>query len=321
MEKAKKLNLIGQLLLLTATVVWGTSFFILKNTIEQVPAYFVIAIRFLFSGVVLFFIFIKKLKKLDKKTLLQGIIIGVFVAAAYMLQTSGLKHTSPGRNAFLTSTYCVMCPFIVWVLFKKKPKAYNLISAVICLVGIGLISLSGESGGEESSLLGEVLTVLSAIFFALQIIYARIFQKNGADSIILLIFEFLTVGVILMLSSFVLELPKCGIKGYAINLEQGLNIAYLAVTCTLFAQSAQMIGQKFTTTSQSALILSLESVFGMFFSVLFGAEKLSPILGVGFAVVFIAVLINELELDPFKGLKKHATATCERENINNEKKN
>ena len=309
MDKAKKLNLIGQLLLLAATVVWGTSFFILKNTIEQVPAYFVIALRFLFSGVVLFFVFIKKLKKLDKKTFVQGVIIGVFVALAYMLQTSGLERTTPGGNAFLTSSYCVMCPFIVWMLFKKKPKAYNVISAVICLLGIGLISLSGEKGDASESLLGEILTVLSAIFFALQIIYARRFQKDGADYILLLIFEFLTVGVILMLSSFILELPKCGIKGYAFNLEQGANIAYLAVACTLFAQSAQMIGQKFTTTSQSALILSLESVFGMFFSVLFGAEELSIILGVGFAVVFVAVLINELELDVFKWLKKHATPT------------
>ena len=60
MERAKKLNLIGQFLLLAATVVWGTSFFVLKTTIEQVPAFFVIAVRFLFSGLVMFFIFIKK---------------------------------------------------------------------------------------------------------------------------------------------------------------------------------------------------------------------------------------------------------------------
>ncbi len=315
MEKSKKLNLIGQLLLLSATVVWGTSFFILKNTIEQVPAYFVIALRFLFSGVVLFFIFIKRLKKLDKKTLLQGVAIGVFVALAYMLQTSGLKRTTPGRNAFLTSTYCVMCPFLVWLLFKKKPKFYNVFSAVVCIVGIGIISLSGETGSSSNNILGEVLTVLSAIFFALQIIYARIFQKQGADSIILLIFEFLTVGVVLLLSSLVLELPVYGIKNYSINLEQALNIAYLAVMCTLFAQSAQMIGQKYTTTSQSAIILSLESVFGMFFSVLFGAEKLSIILCVGFAVVFVAVIINELELDVLKPFRKYATATKEQENI------
>ena len=309
MERAKKLNLIGQFLLLAATVVWGTSFFVLKTTIEQVPAFFVIAVRFLFSGMVMFFIFIKKMKTLNKKTFLQGVIIGVFVALAYMLQTSGLKYTSPGRNAFLTSSYCVMCPFIVWLLFKKKPKAYNVFSAVVCMVGIGLISLSGDSATGDKSFLGEILTVLSAIFFALQIIYARRFQKDGADTIILLIFEFFTVGLILLLGSFTLELPKCGIKAYSVNLNQGANIAYLAIMCTLFAQSAQMIGQKFTTTSQSALILSLESVFGMFFSVLFGAEKLSIMLGIGFAVVFVAVLINELEIDVVKLFSRHASPT------------
>ena len=117
------------------------------------------------------------------------------------------------------------------------------------------------------------------------------------------------MGLILLLGSFALELPKYGIKAYSVNLNQGANIAYLAIMCTLFAQSAQMIGQKFTTTSQSALILSLESVFGIFFSVLFGAEKLSIMLGIGFAVVFVAVLINELEIDVVKLFSRHASPT------------
>lgn len=304
MERTKKLNFIGQLLLFLATIAWGTSFFILKETIAEVPAFFVISIRFLFAGIVLALIFFKRLKNIDKNTFLAGIVLGMWVALAYMTQTIGLMHTTPGRNAFITSSYCVMCPFLIWVLFKKKPKAYNVISAVLCLVGIGFISFSNDGGTSGNFFLGDGLTLVSAVFFALQIIFNDKYQKLGRNTLFLLIVQFITVGVLFAVASLIFELPVRGINGYALNMEQLLKIGYLTVACTLFAQSAQMIGQKFTKPNQSAIILSLEAVFGMLFSVIVGAEKLSILLCVGFTIVFIAIIISELKLDTVGLLKR-----------------
>ncbi len=306
MTSSKKMNLLGQFLLFTATIAWGTSFLILKETISEVPAFYVIALRFLFAGVVLLTVFFKKLKKLNKETFVGGVVIGVSVTAAYVTQTLGLMHTTPGRNAFVTSSYCVICPFLMWMMFKQKPKIYHLISAVLCLVGIGLIALSGENGEGENLLLGDALTFIGAIFFAFQIVFIYKYQKQGLDNVLLLIFNFLTVGVSFVLLSLIFELPVYGLQGYALNGSQAGKIIYLAVMCTLYAQSAQLIGQQFTTANQSAIILSLEAIFGVLFSVLFGTEKLSLILGAGFGVVFIAILISELNIDPKKLLKKRA---------------
>lgn len=304
MERTKKLNFIGQLLLFLATIAWGTSFFILKETIAEVPAFFVISIRFLFAGIVLALIFFKRLKNIDKNTFIAGIVLGVWVALAYMTQTIGLMHTTPGRNAFITSSYCVMCPFLIWVLFKKKPKAYNVISALLCLVGIGFISFSNDGGTSGNFFLGDGLTLVSAVFFALQIIFNDKYQKLGRNTLFLLIVQFITVGVLFAVASLIFELPVRGINAYALNTEQLLKIGYLTVACTLFAQSAQMIGQKFTKPNQSAIILSLEAVFGMLFSVIVGAEKLSILLCVGFTIVFIAIIISELKLDTVGQLKR-----------------
>lgn len=304
MERTKKLNFIGQLLLFLATIAWGTSFFILKETIAEVPAFFVISIRFLFAGIVLALIFFKRLKNIDKNTFLAGIVLGMWVALAYMTQTIGLMHTTPGRNAFITSSYCVMCPFLIWVLFKKKPKAYNVISAVLCLVGIGFISFSNDGGTSGNFFLGDGLTLVSAVFFALQIIFNDKYQKLGRNTLFLLIVQFITVGVLFAVASLIFELPVREINGYALSTEQLLKIGYLTVACTLFAQSAQMIGQKFTKPNQSAIILSLEAVFGMLFSVIVGAEKLSILLCVGFTIVFIAIIISELKLDTVGLLKR-----------------
>ncbi len=312
MEKSKKLNLMGIALLFSATIVWGTSFFILKETIEEVPAFYVIAIRFLIAGVGLALIFWNKTRTIDKKTFLRGVIIGAVLAAAYATQTIGLKYTSPGKNAFLTSSYCIMCPFIVWLIYKVRPKLYHVVSAVLCLVGIGLVSLSGLTLSEGVNFMGDGLTLISAIFFALQIIFIDRYQGQGYDSIKMLVVEVLTVGVLIMGLSFIFELPK-GISTYALNGEQLWKILYLTFVCTLYAQFALIFGQMFTNVNEASIILCLESVFGTLFSIIFTGEYLSPPVIVGFVIIFIAMLISELKLDIFEKFKRKSSQKLKKE--------
>lgn len=305
MEKQKKLNILGTLLLFSATVAWGTSFFILKQAIAKAPAFYIIAIRFLSAGIILALVFIKKFKKFNKATLIRGVVLGFVLAMAYLIQTEGLKYTTPSRSAFLTASYCVMCPFLMWLMYKNRPKNYHVISAVLCIAGIGLIALSG--GGEETGtnlLLGDGLTLIAAVFFGLQIIFIERSQNKGDDSYLLLVIELLSTGLIIGIASLVLELPVYGITAYAIGSDVLVDIIYLTLVCTLFAQLALIVGQKFTTVNQAAIILSLEAVFGTLFSVILGNEQLSAWLIVGFVMVFLAMIISETKLDVFALLKK-----------------
>ena len=298
MEKSKKLNILGLILLFGATISWGTSFIILKNTIETVSVFYVLAIRFTVSGLIIGAIFYKKIVKLPKKTIFNGILLGIILTFAYDIQTFGLVETSPARNAFLTSSYCILTPFMAWFLIKKRPKFYNVIAAVMCIIGIALVVFSANDNGAKVNI-GDLLTLLSAVFYALQIIYIDRFQDQGNDNIGLLVFELLTVGVVNIILSLIMDLPK-GIEVYSLNLEQFMSIAYLTLMCTLFAQFAMIFGQQFTTANQASLILSLESVFGALFSVIFGNEKLGIGLIIGFIVIFFAMIVNEFKLDPLK---------------------
>lgn len=320
--QSKKLIFVGQFLLLLATVVWGTSFFILKETIEQVPTFYVLTLRFLSSGLILYFVFIKINVKISKKTVLQGLILGLCLSGAYGLQTVGLGFTTPARNAFLTSVYSVMVPFMMWGIFKKKPKIYNIVTALLCVLGIGFVALSGESGAASNAFLGNLLTIVGAVFYAFQIIFINKFQsrstpeaeKNNAECLVdskksggfdktiqLLTVELLTVGVFSAIISLCYHIPTSGVGAFKLSGDQLLKIVYLAIVCTLGAQMMQIFGQKLVSANQASLILSLEAVFGTFFSVIFGAEKLTPFLLIGFIIVFIAVVINETEFD-FKKL-------------------
>lgn len=307
--KGKGLNLVGQLLILSATVCWGSSFIILKETIETVPALYVIGIRFLIASVLLGAIFFKKIRKTGRETFIHGVILGLILSGAYITQTLGLKYVGAGKNAFITSLYCVMCPFMMWAMFGAKPKSYHIISAFLCAIGIGLVMFSG-SETDENVWLGCGLTFLCSIFYGLQIIFTGKFHEKKSDVIQLLVIQLFTVGVIVISCSLAFELPFCGIEGYAIDAEQIWRIVYLTLVCTLYTQLAQIIGLKFTESNQAAIILSLEAVFGVVFAILIGDEKVTPILWAGFAVIFIATIVSELRIDvlrPFVRKKRLQT--------------
>ena len=294
--QGKGLNLTGQLLLLSATVLWGSSFIILKETIATAPALYVIGVRFLISSFLLGALFFNKVKKIDKQTFKYGLILGVVVSLAYITQTLGLKYIGAGKNAFITSLYCVMCPFMLWIFFGVQPKSYHIISAFLCVIGIGLVAIAG--GEEDANLiLGGGLTFLCAIFYALQIIFTGRFHERKADVMQLLIIQLFTVGVIISACSLIFELPVYGIKAYAFHGEEVWRVVYLTLACTLYAQLAQIVGLKFTESNQAAIILTLEAVFGVIFAIILGDEKVTPVLLAGFAVIFIGTLISELKID------------------------
>ncbi|MBR6737878.1 MAG: DMT family transporter [Clostridia bacterium] len=299
MEKSTKLNLLGQLLLLLATIAWGTSFFVLKETIEEVPQNYVLAIRFLLASGILAIIFNKNLKTINKITVKRGVTLGVILVCAYVVQTWGLRFTTPSRNAFLTAIYCVISPFLVWLMLKVKPKAYNLVSAFLCIAGVGFVSFAGGDEGGLNTMLGDGLTLIGAVFYSLQIIFIDKYQTEGHSPSNLLIVELLTVGIVCTVLSLTTELPfaEGGFSIYKLNLEQFLKILYLTVACTAFAQFAQMFGQKHASPNQASLILSLEAVFGTLFSVIFGIEKLTLGLIVGFIVIFVAIMVTEFKVD------------------------
>ncbi len=304
MTTEKKKNLLGQVLLLLITIAWGSSFIILKRTIEESPPLYIIGIRFLCSGIVMALIFCKKTFSVSKSTLVHGLSLGVLLAAAYITQTTGLKYISPGKNAFLTSIYCVMIPFLQWWLFKLKPKSYNIISALVCISGLALISFSGtgESGSHE--FIGSTFTLLCCVFYALQIIYSGRFQEKGDDTLQLLIYQMLISGVIIFALSFIYEFPRYEISAFAIKEDQIFPIIYLTIVCTFLAQMGQMVGIKLTSPTQTSLILSFEAVFGVIFSIIAGAEKLNAYLIIGFLIMFAGTMISELKLDILKPFKK-----------------
>ena len=278
---------LGRLCLIGCTFLWGTSFVVLKSALDAMPTLWILAIRFLGAALLMTLFGFRKLKKLDQSYWKGGAVMGVFLTAAYIIQTYGLVYTTPGKNAFLTATYCVLVPFLWWVIRRQKPERSHVIAAVICFVGIGLVSLQEHLTVNP----GDLITLFCGMFYGLHIIATSVYAK-GRDAVLLSMVQFLTAAVICFaLAPFVSPFPA------QVPSDTWLRIAYLCIMCTGVCFLLQTIGQKYTPANEVAIFLTLESVFGAAISVLFFHERLTFQVFFGFVLIFLAVLISETKPD------------------------
>lgn len=283
MENGQKRGALAKAALLVATLIWGSTFIIFKDAMNGLPPLFILAFRYLVATVILSAVFFKKLRLINKTYLWQGAVLGVFLAAAYIFQTYGLQGTTPGKNAFLTAVYCVLVPFVSWAFFGGRPDRFNFLAAATCLAGIGFVSLDGDMSVNA----GDWLTLVGGVFFALHIAFVARFNSDK-DAVTLTLVQFFTAGVICGAGSLCFETLPSSVPPAAWT-----EIIYLAVCGTAIAMLLQNVGQKYVSSSSAAIILSLEALFGVLFSVIFGYENLSVKLVIGFALIFFAIITSE----------------------------
>ena len=228
-------------------------------------------------------------KALDRSHVVAAVALGVTGGLGYLVQNLGLVDTTPGHNAFLTATYCVMVPFMHWVVARVKPTLANVVAAVVAVAGIGALTLGGSN--PFALRWGDWMTLGGAFWFAVQI-EVMVSVANKKDIIALTAIEFYVMGLLCLAYGCLFEAPPepqvfasgdfWRAMGYLVLLSSCM--------CTVF----QNVGQAHVPPAQASLLLSLESVFGVLFSVVLYGEPLTLQLGLGFALVFGAVLLSEL---------------------------
>lgn len=272
-------------MLFAAAIIWGTSFFIMKNTLDVMPVYYLLAIRFTAGAVLLGVVCWKKWRRFTADYLWRGAIVGAFLFLAYTVQTYGLVQTTPSKNAFLTAVYCVMVPFFYWAAMGQKPDRYNILAAVLCVTGVGFVSLNGDL----SVNMGDVLTLIAAGFYAGHIVAVEK-TARGKDIYLITVFQFAFAALYAWIGGALLEtFPAQALSDPGVVFP----LAYLCVMATTAALLFQNVGQIWSDPASASVILSLESVFGVLFSVLFYRDVVTLQMYIGFAAIFVAVVCSE----------------------------
>lgn len=273
-------------MLFLAAFIWGSSFFIMKGAVDIIPTFYLLAIRFTGGAAILALVCWKKWKGFTKDYLWRGAMIGGFLFLAYSIQTFGLMGTTPSKNAFLTAVYCVIVPFLYWLVAKRRPDRFNILAAVLCVSGVGLVSLTSDL----SVTWGDALTLCCAVFYAAHIVaVAKV--SPGKDIYLLTVFQFAFAALYAwILGVFFQELPPAATL---FNADLLFQMAYLTVMATTVALLFQNVGQVWSDPASASVILSLESVFGVLCSVLFYGDPVTPRLVAGFVLIFVAVVCSE----------------------------
>lgn len=291
--KPEVMTKLAKPMLFAAALIWGTSFFIMKNTLDVMPVYYLLAIRFTAGAVLLSLVCWKKWKDFTPDYLWRGAMAGACLFLAYTIQTYGLAQTTPSKNAFLTAVYCVMVPFLYWLVMKQRPDRYNILAALLCVTGVGLVSLNGDL----SVNMGDLLTLISAFFYAAHIVVvAKV--SPGKDIYFITIFQFAFAALYAWVGGVLNEtFPVQAITDPAVFLPLG----YLCVMATTVALLFQNVGQVWSDPASASVILSLESVFGVLFSVLCYGDRVTGPMALGFVCIFIAVVCSETKFSFLHG--------------------
>lgn len=281
-----KRTAIAKAALFLTAVLWGSTFTIGKFATEAFSPSFIIAFRFLIAAVILLVVAYPQRKQLDKTYLVHGFWMGLALFLSYILQVGGLAlDTSPGKSAFLCTTYSILVPFLYWFATKRRPKLHHVLCVFLCLFGIGLLSLSG--GWAMSA--GDILTVLSGIPCAVNLVISSIFTKNK-NVLLLTAVELWVVTAFAWIfvfagNSFPAQFPAAAVGG----------IVYLGLFATALCLYLQSFGMKYAEPAIGGMILSLESVFGVIFSVVLYREQITLRMIFGFCVIFAAILLSQWE--------------------------
>ena len=286
MKRLGKKELLADGLLLMTALIWGSAFAVVKNTLDSFPPAAIIAMRYTIATALTGIAFRKHLRALTREDILRGALVGLLLSAAYIVQTIGLSYTTASKNAFLTAVYVMLVPFFSMALFRQRLRWANFVAAAMMLLGIGLLSLDGESGGLN---VGDFLTLICGALFAGHIIAVERCQcRTDAYALIVLQFGFCAVYALIYALLFERGMPLTFNSGSVGGL------LYLAVFSTTIAMSLQNIGQSMAPASHASILLSLESVFGVIFSCLLLGERVTPRMLLGFAVIFAALMVSEL---------------------------
>lgn len=274
----------AELILVLITLIWGSTFVLVKTSLEYSSTFLFLAVRFFLAALFVRLWFFRELNNISPGTWVAGLIIGLFLSTGNFFQTAGLKITTASKSAFFTSTVVIYVPMIAVFLAKEKLRLSSIIGVMIVTSGLFLLTSPHGQGFN----LGDFLTLFCAMVFAFQLVFVQVFSKR---------FDVRQLVFVELLTNFVLSIPLIFIFDQIhldLNWELTTFLVYLSVLATGVVFFLQMRYQKDTTATKAAIIYTLEPIFASGIAYLTIGETFTAIGLIGAGVVIAGILLSEL---------------------------
>ena len=278
--------------LLLIGILWGMGFVTVKIGLNAgMNTFYLMWLRFLGSFVLLSILFRKKIKKVSKDDLKAGVILGIIQYFGYVFQTYGAAHTTVGKNAFFTAINVIIVPYIFWILNKKRPDIFSFSASIICLIGVGIMSLDSNLNFTHLNK-GDVMTIISAFFFALQVAYTGYFGRK-VHPMNLVLLQMLVGGLLFAGTQF----ATSGLREVIpLHGETLMAIIYAVVFSTAIPMLLQIYCQRLTTATRASILMSTESMFAPIFAFFVLGEIMTLRVALGAVFILFSVVVSETKL-------------------------
>lgn len=272
--------------LFLCTIIWGSTFVVIKGHMELVHPVVQVAYRFLLASFLMGIIV-----RFQTRNLFQdfryGVLLGFFLWMIFISQTVSMKYTSATNSAFITGLAIVFLPVFDFLLFKQLPKLFRIFAGFLAVYGMWLLT-----GGLQSFNLGDFLNLITAVSVAVHLLLVGHFVKKVENVFVLNFQQFIVVSALSFCAAFVFQLPF-----QLVSFDALYSIGYLAVFATIITMSVQFNAQKYTTPMKACLIFSMEPVFAAVFAWYFAGEQFTSLKMMGAGAIFMATIISELPVD------------------------
>lgn len=290
---------LARLMLLCCAALWGGSYVAAKVAMGSIPPQWLMFMRMVGACLLMFALFHRYvLRAMHRNIIVPALIVGVTYYATMALQTIGLNSIAPGRSSFLTAAYCVLTPFVVWIVSRRRPRIINLVAGAVCLIGVGFIALKPSTNSFALST-GDWLTLVSALVFSFNLtalgIYARRF-----NAVALTFVQFAVAGVLFLAGALFTESPP---NASWLDLNVIVSFLYLFICATTLAQVMQNIGLAYVPAASASIIMCTESLFSVVFATLLWHERIGWPSVVGFGLIFAAVLMSVIKRSQIRLVK------------------
>jgi drug/metabolite transporter (DMT)-like permease len=268
--------------LVVVTAIWGCTFVVVKGALADASPLPFLAVRFMLAGLLLLAILGRG--QVDRRTILPGSILGLFLFAGYLFQTWGLIYTTPSKSAFLTGFSVILVP-VIMMLSGFRMGSANLVGGVLGLLGIYLlVAPSGMAAVNR----GDLLTLAGALSFAVHIVlvghYTKKFSFLHLVPVQVLVVGLLSLGALPFVPNQTLHLTGRLVGAILVT----------AVLATGVAFSVQNWAQQYTPAAHTALIFALEPVFAALSSRLVIGEHFGGRVLLGSGLILAGMVISEI---------------------------
>jgi len=273
----------ADLALAGAAFLFGSTFLVMQDAVEDVePVPFIVS-RFAIGALVLLPLALAQ-ERPSRTIVRDGTAAGVALAAGYVLQTVGLQYTTSSVSAFLTYLLVVFVPLLSAVVLRRPPLPSTMAGVALAVGGLLALTAGAGAGGIGIGR-GELLTVGCAVAFAVHILVLGTVARRH-DVTALNCTQFTVVAVLLFV-------PGLVVGGYGFPAEVWWSALYLGVVVSAFAFALQVYGQRRVSPSRTALVLMLEPVFAAVLGWLDG-ERLGWLGAFGAGLILAGILVSEL---------------------------